>query len=78
MKNDLIKIRRVKGKNEFDVKKIKSISKSLTNEVSLKKIPKDNEIWMPNTHITENDISSHEDIEVVDRAISPKLNSLIQ
>jgi hypothetical protein len=32
---------------------------------------------MPNTHVTENNNSSHEDIEVVDRAISPKLSTII-
>jgi hypothetical protein len=77
MRNDLIKIRRVKGKHEFDALKSKILFKSLTNEKSLKELPSNNEIWMPNTHITENNVSSHEDIEVVDRAISPKLSSII-
>ncbi len=45
--------------------------------MSLKELPSNNEIWMPITHITENNVSSHDDIEVVDRAISPKLSSLI-
>ena len=32
---------------------------------------------MPKTQTTENNNSSHEDIEVVDRAISPKLSTII-